>query len=93
MKYRSFARIKPQNLQELLSRILRTLKTKSSKSPFKILKFVGIKLKNLQKLQEVTNRKSSMDSSPKSFEKLPPQTFEDKEHTKNIKNKEFLTSS
>ena len=34
-----------------------------------------------------------MDSSLQSTEELPPQTFKNEERMKNMKNKEFLTSS
>ena len=73
-----------------------TFKAESSKLPAQISKVIGNKLKSLQKPQQTINQRSSMDSSLQSLEELPPQTFEDEEHTKNmknVKNKGFLTSS
>ena len=53
---------------------------------------MGIKLKgskNINKPQIGEALRIQAFKAPKKF----PQTFEDEEHTKNVKNKEFLTSS
>ena len=75
--------------------IQRTFKEELSKSYSYISKFTGIKLKSLQKPQQITNRRNSTDLSLQNPEELPPQIFKDEEHkknTKNVKNEGFPTS-